>query len=270
VVLTRGTSYENKANLAAAFWDQVITPYEDTPLGRQEIFAEILNLTGEGFISGVWIEQALAVDLFGAINPKVIDSMPLDLGVDVAGRTLGGDDTVIAAVVDGGAAGKLLQSLEHFNGQDTMATVGEIVSRIEELEPRSVRIDDTAIGNGVSDRLIELRDEPAASRAMQECELLLMNFGGKAFDSKQYADIRTELWWNTGELLRTGKLDLLPEDLDLAAELARPSMGKSSNGRLKLESKDSMRSRGVDSPDAGDALALACYPDGWFSKACAW
>jgi phage terminase large subunit-like protein len=42
-VTTRGSTYDNRSNLAAAFFDSVITRYEGTRLGRQELAAEILD-----------------------------------------------------------------------------------------------------------------------------------------------------------------------------------------------------------------------------------
>ncbi len=42
-VVTRGSSYENRSNLAEQYYRQVIAPYEGTRLGRQEIDAEILE-----------------------------------------------------------------------------------------------------------------------------------------------------------------------------------------------------------------------------------
>jgi phage terminase large subunit-like protein len=44
-VVTGGSSYENAENLAQAFIDEVIKPYEGTRLGRQEINAELLEDT---------------------------------------------------------------------------------------------------------------------------------------------------------------------------------------------------------------------------------
>ncbi|GAA4299515.1 terminase family protein [Nibribacter koreensis] len=41
--ITKGTTYENKANLAAKFFTTVISKYEGTRLGRQELNAEILE-----------------------------------------------------------------------------------------------------------------------------------------------------------------------------------------------------------------------------------
>lgn len=42
-VITRGTTYDNKANLAPSFFDEIVKRYEGTRLGRQELNAEILS-----------------------------------------------------------------------------------------------------------------------------------------------------------------------------------------------------------------------------------
>lgn len=42
-VVTRGTSYENRGNLAPQFYSRIITRYEGTRLGRQELLAEMLD-----------------------------------------------------------------------------------------------------------------------------------------------------------------------------------------------------------------------------------
>lgn len=42
-VVTRGSTWDNKSNLSAAFYAEVIAPLEGTRLGRQEINAEILD-----------------------------------------------------------------------------------------------------------------------------------------------------------------------------------------------------------------------------------
>jgi hypothetical protein len=42
VIVTKGSTYDNRANLAPEFFDQVIRQYEGTRLGRQELEAELL------------------------------------------------------------------------------------------------------------------------------------------------------------------------------------------------------------------------------------
>jgi phage terminase large subunit-like protein len=55
-VITRGSSYDNKRNLADAFIKRVIAPYEGTRLGRQEINAEILTDTPGALWTSALIE----------------------------------------------------------------------------------------------------------------------------------------------------------------------------------------------------------------------
>src|SRR6266705_1837632 len=56
VVMSRGTTYENHANLAPAFLDQIVQRYQGTRLGRQELDAEILN----DMPGGLWPRGAIA------------------------------------------------------------------------------------------------------------------------------------------------------------------------------------------------------------------
>lgn len=43
--VTRGSTYENRANLAKTFFSQVVSRYENTRIGQQELMAEILEDT---------------------------------------------------------------------------------------------------------------------------------------------------------------------------------------------------------------------------------
>lgn len=43
VVVTRGTTYDNRDNLAEAFYSDIIALYEGSRMGRQEIYAELLD-----------------------------------------------------------------------------------------------------------------------------------------------------------------------------------------------------------------------------------
>ena len=43
VAVTRGSTYDNRSNLAKAFFEQVVRQYEGTRLGRQELYAEVLD-----------------------------------------------------------------------------------------------------------------------------------------------------------------------------------------------------------------------------------
>jgi phage terminase large subunit-like protein len=42
-IITSGSTYENRANLAPAFLEQIVAKYEGTRLGRQELYGELLS-----------------------------------------------------------------------------------------------------------------------------------------------------------------------------------------------------------------------------------
>lgn len=54
ILLTSGSSYENKSNLASTFFNQLVQ-YEGTVLGRQEIHAEVINMEEMGIIKRSWL-----------------------------------------------------------------------------------------------------------------------------------------------------------------------------------------------------------------------
>lgn len=56
VTVTRGTTYENRANLASSFFKEIITQYEGTALGRQELNAEIIDPEETGIVKRSWIK----------------------------------------------------------------------------------------------------------------------------------------------------------------------------------------------------------------------
>lgn len=87
-----------------------------------------------------------------------------------------------------------------------------------------------------------------------------VNFGDQALDSKFYVLRRDEMWGKMKNWLRDG--GAIDPDKDLAADLQKPMLMSDREQRIKLEPKDVMKKRlakmGLDStsPDDGDALAL--------------
>jgi hypothetical protein len=72
---------------------------------------------------------------------------------------------------------------------------------------------------------------------------------------KNYLNLRAELWFAIKDWL-TQRDCRLPNDDELVSELAAPSYKYTSTGKIKIESKDEMKKRGIKSPDKADALAL--------------
>lgn len=87
-------------------------------------------------------------------------------------------------------------------------------------------------------------------------------FGDAADEPERYYNKRSEMWGRGREFLIENPQAML-EDIDaIQADLTSVQTARNSKpNQLKLESKDDMRSRGLPSPDDGDAFCLTfAYP----------
>ena len=100
-IVTGGSTYENRANLAPAFLDKIIRRYEGTRLGRQEILAELLedvpgalwNLT---MLDALRVAQASSlVRVVVGVDPSVTSTGD-EAGIVVAGLGTNGHGYVLA------------------------------------------------------------------------------------------------------------------------------------------------------------------------------
>jgi phage terminase large subunit-like protein len=102
VAVTRGSSYENRANLAPGFFDSIVKKYEGTRLGRQELNAELLEDTPGALWSLDILDRARRdhapdlVRIVVAIDPAVSTREGSDeTGIIVAGKDERGDGYVL-------------------------------------------------------------------------------------------------------------------------------------------------------------------------------
>jgi hypothetical protein len=161
------------------------------------------------------------------------------LGVDPA--RFGQDRTCIIR-----RQGRVAYNLQTYTKIDTMQIVGKIVSILESEPIDIVCVDVGGLGAGVVDRLRELI-EPKKIHAV--------NFGGSPYEELKYRNKRAEMWANMKQWLIDGNCQVVDSD-ELQSDLINVKYTIDSNSRLLLESKESMKKRGVRSSDAADALAL--------------
>ena len=105
-MVTRGSTYENRANLAPGFFAQVIRKYEGTRLGRQELNAEILDDVPGALWSRERLEEARwplhrsvpeLTRIVVAIDPAASSGEEADeTGIIVAGKDANGRGYVLA------------------------------------------------------------------------------------------------------------------------------------------------------------------------------
>lgn len=214
------------------------------------------------FIALQLLENAvkLEVEPEGDTKEKYVPDR-IDIGVDVA--RFGDDDTVIAVKLD-----KVIPELLSHHGQNTMCTVGDIVHIYHDFMEKYpeyndyvyVKIDDTGVGGGVTDRLNELKEDP--ENGLDKMVVIPVNFARKSPKSKSarfYDDIVTWIWGNVRDMMKEKEVKL-PDDSILIGEFSTRKYYFQSNGKMKLESKEELKKRGLSSPDKADAVALACMP----------
>lgn len=160
VIMTEGTTYENRANLADAFVQEVIVRYEGTRLGRQELNAELLEDTPGALWSWALLEKCRqaaprimrngesVVDMPSvvvAVDPSVSSSDDSDeCGIVVAGRGVDGNGYTMADLSGRLApsewAKRAIRAYEDFKADRIVAEAnngGDLVSTvIQQIDPR--------------------------------------------------------------------------------------------------------------------------------------
>lgn len=245
----------NKENI-----EMLIDKYgEDSDVVRVRIYGEFPKAALDSFISLEVVELATTTKISDAI---VNGSKIAHIGVDVA--RFGDDSTIIFPRI----ANKSLP-YKKYTKQDTMKTTGHVVKMAKmllvdypKLEKVIIKVDDTGVGGGVTDRLREVVKEQKLP-----FEIMPINNGEGSKDDF-YDNLGAQVWGHLRELLEenmtnnlNGKAPVieLPNKSQLIKELSTRKFAMTSSGKIRLESKKDMKKRNVGSPDIADACTLAFY-----------
>ena len=209
---------------------------EENPIYQARVLGEFPDQAEDTLISLTDIEAAAQRRMpaipDGAAPPTVI------LAVDVA--RFGSDRSVILT-----RRGNSVENVQTFHHLDTMQLAGWVAAAIRETGPEVVVVDEIGVGAGVVDRLRE-----------QSFPVRGINVARRARQDGLFINLRAEGYWQLRELFSSGEI-AIPNDNQLIGELAALRYSFDSQGRIQMESKDSMRQRGLPSPDKADALMLA-------------
>lgn len=209
---------------------QIIAEYgEDSAEAKVEVYGQFPEAGEDQFISRTVVEQAAVREQYKD------DSAPIVIGIDPA---RGGLDSTVILV----RRGRDIISLKRYSGEDTMAIVGYVIEAIETFKPTLTVIDEGGLGYGILDRLTE-----------QRYKVRGVNFGWKSNNSKAWGNKRAEMWGAMRDWLKSASIG---NDRQLKADLVGPHKKPDSSGTIYLEGKKEMKSRGLASPDAADALAV--------------
>lgn len=285
-----GVFIDEVAQISTELWDSVLRPALSDRLGWAVLMGtpKGVNLLSEVYFreraNSEWFSGLYTVDQTNAIDPKEVASLraggistssfareylcdfsaavdnvlisfheaeaatkrhfgpteyqfaPKILGVDVARQ---GDDRSCVFPRQGLLAGKP----QVYRNLDAMALAAQIIRYDDEYQADAIFVDGSGgYGAGVIDRLRQL------GRSVIEVQ-----FGGKPEDER-YANKRAEMWFRMAQWIK--EHGLIPDIQELKQDLCGPTYGHDARDKLLLESKDKIKTRGLPSPDLGDALAL--------------
>ena len=253
-----GTFFESQTRLSGAWWTRRWSCV-DSPLVSDDFVDEMRLRYGEesnAFRIRVLGEFPLSDDdtiipfhlIEAATNRDVVldETAQTIWGLDVA--RFGTDKTALAK-----RQGNVITEVNGWQGLDLMQTVGRVKAEYDGLpmsiRPKEIMVDVIGMGGGVVDRLRELG---LPVRGINVAESPSMG--------DTYTNLRAELWFKTrGWLEQRGAK--IPKNEQLIAELSTIRYSFMSSGKMKAESKDEMRKRGLPSPDFADAVCLTLASD---------
>lgn len=214
-----------------------IVELKDPLLFKQEYPAtpaEAFQVTGEEtFIKA---EPIIRARKFSLIHPH---------GVIVAGYDpdQGGKDGAASIY----RQGRVAFNLQRYHGLKSMGHVGKCRLILDDKEKYVAMLFIDASADGVISRLQEMGYSERVRAVL---------FGGCANNEEKYANKRNEMWAEMADWL-DGELPVdIPDDDELHANLMGPRFRYDSNHNRVLETKESMRNRGIPSPNDADALGL--------------
>ncbi len=180
---------------------------------------------------------------------QVLPDEPLILGIDLARG--GADDNVLRFRRGLDARSIPPLRIPGEEARDSLVMVTKIADVIVQRRPSAVFLDATggSIGGPIGDRLRQLGHN-----------VIDIQFGGTSPDA-HCANMRSYMWFKMRDWLAKGAIDTGREGNSLTRDrlemdLTGPGFLADKKDRLLLESKESMKERGLASPDDGDALAL--------------
>lgn len=253
-------------------WNTVHIGYEDTPAYTgEEVSEELAGL----LLSPTWVEERR--ERWGAASPlfisKVLGLFP-DIGEDTlieprwiteaqtrdlshVCEGLGQDGWDIARYGSDKTVGYncnhgVIRKVGEWAKMSLMKTAARIAGRVKpHVGGMPAVVDVIGLGGGVVDRLRERKVKGVHP----------FDASAKANRADKFVNRRAEVYWSFARAMERGDIDLAGDgsDDDLASQLGSIKWGVR-DGRIKIESKEDMKKRGMPSPNHADACVMSWMP----------
>ncbi|MBM4240587.1 MAG: hypothetical protein FJ150_02780 [Euryarchaeota archaeon] len=180
-----------------------------------------------------YVEELKTVNIYEVIKGSVISCDP----------STGGDECVIYILKN-----NQIYEAKYLYERDTMKIVGELMLLSAKWDIDNFSIDTIGIGQGIVDRLRELKKNVWA-----------INSAESALNKTQYYNKRSEMWFYLLRLILDKQVHY-PKDEELRRQLSSVKYKViNSNGLVQLEPKQETKKRLGRSPDRADSLVYGIW-----------
>lgn len=224
-----------------------------------------IDWTGDdenNFIPYSWIDAGRAMAAEAKAHAA---AFPVVAGLDVSG---GGAAESVLVIRQGPA----IIGMWKWAGVNPVELASLVTPICESNKVSLVQYDAIGVGAGVEGGFAALRT-PFKTRGilwgLPAPHARLWDDDGRLLASQRFANLKALQWWelrirlweayqaHQGRPFDWARVATLPDDSQLVAQLSAPRQAESIAGKVSVESKKSLASRGVASPDRADAVVLA-------------
>lgn len=129
---------------------------------------------------------------------------------------------------------------------------GPVLEAVNTVQPHYVIYDADGVGAGVIGEADYIRQK------MIKWGGQVMPFRGGLHVEGRFRNVRSMWWWALRRRLEHGEISIRVRDAKLEAQLTQIRYTITNTGEIKVERKEDMRKRNMDSPDRADSLMYAC------------
>jgi hypothetical protein len=241
------------------FWQiQEINAY-DCPWISQPWIEEQIATHGQNsaLVKSMITNEFSDVDLKNLVNLEMVndilrheplweDNGQIVAGLDVSAARKDGDECVIYHR----KSNKVFAPWACPTSENEMEVVGRVINRLKEIKPDYLFIDKGGSGGPVAARIAEVIESENG-----RTKIIRTGFGDAPIDKVKYWKKNAEMYGVLMKKIVERKI-ILPRHDKTIGQITSRQYTVNSSGQIVLESKDTMRRRGMRSPDYADALVL--------------
>lgn len=214
------------------------------------VLAQFWDKGDDVLIPPVWVHRAK--------QAEALRLGEVALGIDLA--SYGTAESVIAVRRGDNLVGLHADPstrIDHYiNGDPESTTIAPVRRAVRDYGPWVIVYDADGVGAGAIGEMVRLHEWAIKQKFMLPDSQIIGFRGGKKINDN-YTNARTGWWWALRKRFERGAITMQVTDPTLDKQLSQITYSIQPGGAIRVETKDEMRKRGLESPDRADAVMYA-------------